>query len=97
MIKINKLPKQWKDWCKSANLRPSYKRFNKKSYSHMYLKGRGRLWRVSSDWVFQCGDTYEEFDRWALCSITQAPVPKIKTDFLLTVSNLLLGHENDKK
>jgi hypothetical protein len=42
--------------------------------------------------MFQCGDTYERFDRWARCTIHEVPLPKTKAEFLAAVKSLLLQH-----
>lgn len=84
-----KLPKQWKDWCKSANLRVnSFRNRQKDLYNWLYLKGRGRHWRVNCFNMLQRGDTYDEFDRWALCEIEEVPLPRTKAEFLAAVEKL---------
>lgn len=87
------LPKQWKHWCSLANLHRHGRPWRKGDWSWFYLKGQGRTWRVSNKPTFQCGDIHEEFDRWALCDIQEAPVPKTKAEFLATVKALLEAHE----
>lgn len=82
---ITKLPKQWKHWCRLANLRPTYA-----GGSWTYLKGRGRMWRVDCAGFLCCGDTYDRFDRWANSdAIVRAPMPKTEAEFLATVKNLV--------
>jgi len=88
-----KLPKQWGDWCKAANLRKRDKR-GRNSYQWFYLQGRGREWRVNCHNMLQCGDTYDEFDRWALCSpIFEVPLPKTKAEFITAVQTLTKLHK----
>lgn len=89
------LPTQWKHWCKKANLRAHthQKSGNRSSYDWFYLKGRGRVWRVNMYNMFQCGDTYEEFDRWALCDITETTCPKTEEQFI----NAVVALENTHK
>lgn len=85
-----KLPKQWKHWVSRANLRiVDY--YNRKPCGY-YLKGRGFHWRVNCYGEFERGDTYDEFDRWALCTIDSCLVTNIKTyqDFVDAVE-LLIG------
>lgn len=88
-----KLPKQWKHWCKKANLRIESK--TRKSYlsrdpkSWGSLNGRGYKWRVNCHGMFQRGDSYKEFDRWARCSpIHEVQLPKTELEFLTAVKNL---------
>lgn len=88
-----KLPKQWKHWCSLANLRIHGRRAFRHKWTYFSLKGQGRVWRVNDRAMFQCGDTYEDFDRWALCDIRQAPIPRTKVEFLATVKALLEAHE----
>lgn len=86
-----KLPKQWKHWCKLAKLRPlGTGRFSRRWYSHLTVKGRGRVWRVNDKEMFQCGDRIPDFDRWALSSICETPVPKTKDEFLEAIRLLLV-------
>lgn len=86
-----KLPKQWKHWCSSARLRPFSGRFLRNGGGHgwFYLRGRGHYWRVNCHGMFQRGDTYEAFDRWALCDIQEAPMPKTRDEFVAAVKSLL--------
>lgn len=87
-----KLPKQWRHWCASMHLRPNYRR-GKAHWNWFYLKGRGHMWRVNCFAEFQRGDTYAEFDRWALCSIDAAEIPKTKAEFKATVLRLVASHK----
>lgn len=83
-----KLPKQWKDWCRRSGLSPMTTRF-KGRWTWHYLKGHGRVWRVNCYVMFQCGDTLKDFDRWALCSIKETPIPQSKAEFKAVVKKLL--------
>lgn len=83
-----KLPKQWKHWCKKNNLRPHFG--GRRQHDWFYLKGQGRVWRISNRGMVQCGDIYEEFDRWALCNIEESPLPTTEADFTEAVTTLLL-------
>lgn len=88
-----KLPKQWKHWCQKAGLdrHTRTRGVHKGRYpgAWLYLKGRGRVWRLNDKGMFQCGDTYAEFDRWALCDIEALPRPNSLAEFLTTVEQLL--------
>ncbi len=70
-----KLPKQWRHWCVSSGMRPIKGMNRRRAFSWFYLRGHGRMWRVSCHGTLQCGDTYGDFDRWALCSIKEARLP----------------------
>lgn len=93
--KEQKLPRQWKDWCAAAKLRPRDKVCDRRGLrsAWFYLHGHGREWRVNCDFALQCGDTYADFDRWALCNIHQAPLPTSKAQFQATVRALLAAHD----
>lgn len=82
-----KLPKQWRQWCRKARL-TRHGRSGQFHHSWWYLKGHGRYWRVNDKGMFQCGDTYDEFDRWALCSIIEVPLPKTEREFCDYVAKL---------
>lgn len=85
-----RLSKQWKHWCEKAGLRPASKWFKRHKEAKYYLKGHGRYWRVNCNQMLQCGDTYEEFDRWALCRIEEVPLPRTEKEFLVSVKELLV-------
>lgn len=90
------LPKQWKHWCAVAGLRPDAKRTVPRMapcHSWFYVKGRGRRWRVNDRGMFQCGDTHEDFDRWALCHTEEVPLPQSQKEFLQAVEQLLAAQE----
>lgn len=82
------LPKQWRDWCASMRLVPHGKRGHGQ-HQWFYLKGRGHYWRVNCHGMLQCGDLYDDFDRWALCRTTQVELPKTKAEFQREVRWLL--------
>jgi hypothetical protein len=88
---MQKLPKQWKHWCRMAGLKPHSNRPSRErsEWAWWYLQGRGRYWRINDKGMFQCGDTYAEFDRWALCDIEQEPRPNSMSEFSKTVAVLL--------
>jgi hypothetical protein len=88
-----KLPKQWKNWCQRMGLRRhtnSIKKWDRNFDSWLYLKGHGHVWRVNCYHEFERGDTYEDFDRWALCNIDRVPtIPQTFEEFKNAVENLL--------
>lgn len=81
-------PKQWNHWCRKAGLEAHYKQHG----PWRYMKGHGRYWRLNDKSVFECGDTYEEFDRWALCTRTQILMPITEAEFMAAVEYLLAEH-----
>lgn len=88
------LPKTWKHWCKDQRLKPQgdIKRRRDKGRgmgNWFYLQGRGYLWRVNCNACLQIGDTYKEFDRWALCSRNEFPIPQTRKEFKDVVKKLL--------
>ena len=85
-----RLPPQWRHWCQSAGLRPWGP--GRDAWRWFYLRGHGRVWRVNDQWQFQCGDTIQDFDRWALCDIQQVPLPATRAAFRQTVRDLLQAH-----
>ena len=87
-----KLPKQWRDWCRSQNLKPMTRSLRGQAQHHwFYLKGHGRVWRVNCYAEFERGDTLQEFNRWALCDIVRQPLPKTKKEFCSAVHFALYG------
>ncbi len=85
------LPKQWKHWCRKANLSPAGLRrgFNsRKIYAWYTLQGRGYHWRVTNSYMLQIGDSYSEHDRWALASVVETPLPANETEFINAVNKL---------
>ena len=86
-----KLPKQWRHWCADSRLRQHRPKASHKrnSYYDFYLKGRGHVWRLNCHNQFQRGDNYAEFDRWALCSIFEAPMPQTRAEFRAFVAAAL--------
>lgn len=86
---IVKLPKQWRHWCASMHLRPYGKRTEKSHWNWYYLKGRGFVWRVNCFAELERGDSYEGFDRWALCAVDAMQLPKTKATFKSAVLHLV--------
>ncbi len=85
------LPRSWHHWCPRYGLY----RVGAPCGAWYYLKGLGRHWRVTDAGMFQCGDTYANFDRWALCSpIYETELPKTSEEFIDAVL-YLLGKHND--
>lgn len=82
------LPKQWRHWCADQHLRVYYKR-SKAQHQWFYLRGRGYVWRVNCYGMFQRGDDYASFDRWALCDINEVPLPQTRAEFRLMVQQLV--------
>ena len=87
-----KLPKQWKHWCADQRLTVHGGKRDMCQSQWLYLKGRGHYWRVNCFGMFQRGDTYEDFDRWALCEIKEVPLPKTRAEFRSAISLLLKDH-----
>ena len=83
------MPKQWENWCRDQRLSTHGKRYRKKRHDWLYLRGRGYYWRVNCDGMLECGDTYANFDRWALCNIDEVPMPKNRDEFREAVKTLL--------
>ena len=84
-----KLPKQWEHWCRDSKLSVHGKRYGKKRTDWFCIKGRGHYWRVNCYGMLERGDTYEQFDRWALCEINEVPMPKTRAEFRAAVRALL--------
>lgn len=87
------LPKQWEHWCRDQKLKIHGRRYRKKRYDWLCLKGRGHFWRVNCYGMLQCGDTYADFDRWALCDIAELPMPTTRAEFRKAVRDLLAAHK----
>ncbi len=86
--KHSKLPKQWRHWCADSRLRPTG--YDKRSHwSRFSLVGRGFHWRVNDKNMLQRGDNYANFDRWALCTVFEAPVPQSLAEFRKFVQQAL--------
>jgi hypothetical protein len=92
-----KLPKQWKHWCRKAGLRPEYvhTRYNRESWTWQSLNGNGRKWRIAlrdvrdrNDCIFQAGDLYDDFDRWALSERRNFEIPKSWAEFKAAVDSV---------
>lgn len=89
-----KLPKQWRHWCRLSNLRPEGGNTRRDS-AWMSLNGRGRKWRITLrdvrnpyDCIFQAGDRYEDFSRWALSNRMDFEIPQTYEEFSLVISRL---------
>ena len=85
---MTNLPKQWEHWCRSMNFRPHGK-VTKSKFCWYYVKGKGRVWRINCYNEFQRGDTYDDFDRWALCSIKSTDIPKTFQEFRDAINFLI--------
>lgn len=89
-------PKQWRHWCKSAGLKidgdSSLKR-KRVFCMDWYLLGHNRYWRVNIYGDFQCGGTFEKFDRWATTTTTQTNLPRSRAEFKASVQQLLDEHK----
>lgn len=91
-----KLPKQWKHWCRRAGLRPeSSGQWARSMSAWMSLNGQGRKWRIAlrdvsnqDDCIFQAGDTYDEFDRWALSERRDFEIPQTWAEFKAAVDSV---------
>jgi hypothetical protein len=84
-----KLPKQWKHWCKKHGFRTHGSEKYFRGCGWLYLKGHGYCWRVNCYGMFECGDSYTKFDRWALCEIVEKPLPKTEREFILAYESML--------
>lgn len=91
-----KLPKQWENWCRDQHLSVHGRRYGKKRRDWCYLKGRGHYWRVNCYGMLERGDTYADFDRWALCTIEEVPMPKSRDEFREAVGTLLARKQGAK-
>jgi hypothetical protein len=59
------------------------------------LNGQGRKWRIclrdpcnQDDCIFQAGDTYDDFDRWALSERRDFEIPKTWDEFKAAVDSV---------
>lgn len=84
---MNKLPKQWKDWCMSCGLKPDWKPMRK--WSWYQVVGCGRYFRVCANGEFQISQPIDNFDRWANSGGKCVPMPKTKKEFTDAVKFLL--------
>jgi hypothetical protein len=94
-----KISSNWVKWCKKAGLRPHGNNHfihggRRKRSNWIYLKGHGFVWRVNCHNMFQRGDTYEKFDRWALCDIYEVDFPHSQEDFIQKVFYLVRKYNN---
>jgi hypothetical protein len=83
-----KLPKQWRNWCEAAGLKPESS--GQRQSRWFYLVGKGRRWRVNMHGEFEVGAKIADFDRWALSHRVSWRMPKSKWDFVDAV--YLLTH-----
>lgn len=91
-----KLPKQWKHWCRLAGLRPEGRgRYIRTTSAWMALNGQGRKWRIAlrdaaqpGDCIFQAGDNYADFDRWALSEQRDFEIPRSWAEFDAAVKSV---------
>lgn len=93
------LPKQWKNWVRSARLglgKPIKKWDRNMQHHWINLVGRGHRWRINMYGEFQCGDTLEEFDRWALSNNVFVDIRTIQNrdQFVNIVKQLVKFHES---
>lgn len=95
MSEAQKLPKQWRHWAQGMRLRAHRAKHSRgdRGADWHYLQGRGRYWRVNCYGMFQCGDTYDEFDRWARCDIKEVEMPISQGQFRYAVLRLLAAKE----
>lgn len=84
-----KLPKQWRHWCADQKLRMHGKKRGQAAWQWFYLRGKGFYWRVNCYGVLQRGDAYADFDRWALCSIDEVPLPQTRAEFRAAIARLI--------
>lgn len=85
---MQKLPKQWKHWCRKNGLKIRHFR---RCYrvNAFYPHGHGHHWRLNCHEMFELGDSFEDFDRWALCDIVSVPKPSSLAEFTNAVTYLL--------
>lgn len=88
---MQRLPKQWKNWCQRAGLRlySGADSYSRREGAWYYLRGHGRVWRLNCHHMLQCGDTLQEFDRWALCNIVETAQPTSLAQFKVAVRALV--------
>lgn len=86
-----KLPKQWRQWCRKARLKPHGGQVTgRQQHEWFNLTGHGRVWRVNCYGIFQVGDKLADFDRWALCDpIVGMNLPQTEAEFLKTLNFML--------
>ena len=98
-----KLHKSWKHWCRKYGLRIhcSYRttRYSRKEYGWFYLKGKGHVWRINCDDQLEMGDTYAEFDRWALCDVVSVDMNTITNEkqFKAAIDRLIVMKKESKE
>ena len=89
LIQNVRIPKQWNHWLRNYGFKPHVgKRQRRRSAEPMlYFKGKGRVWRITSGGLLQCGDTYDRFDRWALTDVqVHRTLPHTFREFKLAVT-----------
>jgi hypothetical protein len=86
---MSKLPKQWRHWCADQKLKIHGYKKGQRQWQWFCLKGKGYVWRVNCYGMLQRGDSYKDFDRWALCSIDEVPLPLTLAEFRAAVKLLL--------
>lgn len=87
-----KLPKQWRQWCLKAGLRPSWRvdKYSPRGDSRwFYLKGHGRHWRVNCHNELDVSEPYSEFDRWANSTELSVGMPVNEKAFVKMVNYML--------
>lgn len=89
-----KLPKQWRHWCADRGLKIHGKKRGQSHWQWFYLKGKGHYWRVNCDGMLERGDAYADFDRWALCTVDEVPLPKTLAEFRAAVARLLTEYKD---
>lgn len=76
----------------------SFSKNDKRQSAWFYLKGHGHVWRINDKNMFQRGDNYEDFDRWALCSdIHEESIPQTQQQFKDFVSRALVAAKQKGK
>lgn len=92
---ISIVPKQWKYWCRKYGLKPQYG--GRKNHDWLYLIGHGYVWRVNNKGKFECGDSIDQFDRWALCDIDSTIRPSTELAFKIAIKQMLQWKNTDKQ
>jgi hypothetical protein len=82
--KANGLPPGWQRMCKAVGLRPNAPH-RRDAKCWMSLIGRGRLWRINANDMFDASCRRAYFDRWANSTAKSFPIPRNKTELELYV------------
>lgn len=93
---IPSTPKQWRHWCKKMGLRPTTSTkypWHRATHCWLFLKGKGFMWRINCFGELERGDTYADFDRWALCHINRIDMPLTFDDFKYSVNKLVSEYD----